>query len=171
MSGGNALNGHVHGPFLGPRLIVSNVDDQLCRCRSGSLHLSPRSLPVVENAGASGSCEKFGRKAPTGSEGELSAGEYPRVSSGELVPALFGISETVWWAPRRCSLCILGLTFATGDLVFINFNAAGINMIVVNSLEAAEEMAGRRTKIYSSRPYTVMLSDLCALFFGFESVN
>lgn len=47
-----------------------------------------------------------------------------------------------------------------GDLVFINLNAAGVTMLVVNSLEIAEELAGKRTKIYSARPYTTMLGDL-----------
>ena len=47
-----------------------------------------------------------------------------------------------------------------GDLVFINLNIAGVTMLVVNSFEIAEELAGRRTKIHSGRPYTTMFSDL-----------
>ncbi len=53
-----------------------------------------------------------------------------------------------------------GLNNLTGDLVFINLNVAGVTMLVVNSLEVAEELAGRRTSIYSSRAYTTMLGDL-----------
>lgn len=55
------------------------------------------------------------------------------------------------------------LTFSLyiiGDVVFLNLNAAGVTMLVVGSLEIAEELAGKRTKVYSSRPYTVMLSEL-----------
>ena len=50
--------------------------------------------------------------------------------------------------------------YITGDVVFLNLNAAGVTMLVVGSLEIAEELAGKRTKVYSSRPYTVMLSEL-----------
>lgn len=47
-----------------------------------------------------------------------------------------------------------------GDLVFINLNIAGVTMLVVNSFEIAEELAGRRTRIHSGRAYTTMISDL-----------
>lgn len=47
-----------------------------------------------------------------------------------------------------------------GDLVFINLNVAGVTMLVVNSLEIAEELGDRRTKVYSSRAQTTMLGDL-----------
>ncbi|KIM24701.1 hypothetical protein M408DRAFT_331670 [Serendipita vermifera MAFF 305830] len=46
-----------------------------------------------------------------------------------------------------------------GDLVYIDLSVAGVNMLIVNSLEIAEELAGKR-KIYSNRPHTTLINDL-----------
>ncbi|KAG8770646.1 hypothetical protein FRB91_004275 [Serendipita sp. 411] len=45
-----------------------------------------------------------------------------------------------------------------GDVVYISL--AGIPMVILNSLEAAEELAGKRAAIYSGRPYTKMVCGL-----------
>ncbi|KAG8851585.1 hypothetical protein FRB91_007652 [Serendipita sp. 411] len=45
-----------------------------------------------------------------------------------------------------------------GDIVYVNL--AGIPMVVLNSIEAAEDLAGKRMAIYSGRPYTTMANDL-----------
>ncbi|KIM24700.1 hypothetical protein M408DRAFT_331669 [Serendipita vermifera MAFF 305830] len=46
-----------------------------------------------------------------------------------------------------------------GDLVYIDLSVAGVTMLIVNSLEVAEELAGKR-KIYSNRPHTTLINDL-----------
>ncbi|KAI0356140.1 cytochrome P450 [Trametes cingulata] len=43
----------------------------------------------------------------------------------------------------------------------IRLNALGVNLIVANSMEVARELLDRRSAIYSDRPRTVMLSELC----------
>ncbi|KAG8770645.1 hypothetical protein FS842_002447 [Serendipita sp. 407] len=45
-----------------------------------------------------------------------------------------------------------------GDVVYISL--AGIPMVILNSLEAAEELAGKRAAVYSGRPYARMGLDL-----------
>jgi hypothetical protein len=81
-----------------------------------------------------------------------------------MVHTLFGVAETVWYVsgvPAVLAVFVdeFGVS-VIGDLVFVNLNVAGFTMLVVNSFEIAEELAGRRTKIYSARPYTTMVCDL-----------
>ncbi|CCA77436.1 hypothetical protein PIIN_11413 [Serendipita indica DSM 11827] len=45
-----------------------------------------------------------------------------------------------------------------GDIVYVNL--AGVHMMVLNSLEAVQELTVNRASIYSERPYTVMSNDL-----------
>jgi hypothetical protein len=79
-----------------------------------------------------------------------------------MVHTLFGMAEAVWYVECQRTAVFIDEFCASviGDLVFINLNMAGVTMIIVNSLEIAQELAGRRTKIHSGRPYMTMFSDL-----------
>lgn len=47
-----------------------------------------------------------------------------------------------------------------GDIVYVNL--AGVHMVVLNSLEAIQEIVDKRMSIHSERPYTTMTNDLMA---------
>ncbi|KAG8810573.1 hypothetical protein FRC18_003993, partial [Serendipita sp. 400] len=47
-----------------------------------------------------------------------------------------------------------------GDVVYLNL--AGVPMIILSSLEAAEDLVGKRAAVYSGRPYARMVLDLMA---------
>lgn len=46
----------------------------------------------------------------------------------------------------------------TGDIIYANI--AGTSIVVLNSLEAVDELLTRRTNLYSSRPYKTMTNEL-----------
>ena len=45
-----------------------------------------------------------------------------------------------------------------GDIVYVNL--AGVDMMVLNSLDAVQELAEKRMSIHSERPFTTMSNDL-----------
>lgn len=48
------------------------------------------------------------------------------------------------------------LRLALGDIVFVNI--AGVTMVVLNSLEACQQLTGKN--IYNGRPYKTMINEL-----------
>lgn len=50
------------------------------------------------------------------------------------------------------------MTRFTGDIVYVNI--VGTSIVILNSLESAEELLGKRANLYSSRPYKAMTNDL-----------
>jgi hypothetical protein len=45
-----------------------------------------------------------------------------------------------------------------GDVIYLDL--LGTHFLVINSLEDAEELANKRSNLYSGRPYRAMITDL-----------
>ncbi|KAG8770503.1 hypothetical protein FRC20_005373, partial [Serendipita sp. 405] len=74
---------------------------------------------------------------------------------------------TSWGKQYGGTLCFInvliyngGLSFSSGDVVYLNL--AGVPMIILSSLEAAEDLVSKRAAVYSGRPYARMVLDLMA---------
>ncbi|KAG8754880.1 hypothetical protein FRC14_004554 [Serendipita sp. 396] len=83
---------------------------------------------------------KVGARLPPGPKGSF------------LVGNLFTFPKNRWFETFN----LWGKQY--GDIVYVNL--AGISMVVLNSIEAAEDLAGKRMAIYSGRPYTTMANNL-----------
>ena len=47
------------------------------------------------------------------------------------------------------------------DTEVVRLNALGMNLIVVDTMDAAKELLDKRSATYSDRPRMIMLNELC----------
>ncbi|RDX49720.1 cytochrome P450 [Lentinus brumalis] len=57
------------------------------------------------------------------------------------------------------------------DTEILRLNALGMNIIVVDTMEAAKELLDRRSSIYSDRPRMIMLNELAGFGWNFGSMD
>jgi hypothetical protein len=106
--------------------------------------------------------KRTGAKLPPGPKRQLIIGNLRNFPKGRWYETFsrwkqeFGEPPSV--LPSLLNLDLVRNCDEIGDLVYINI--LGTQMVICNSLEIAEELAGRRARIYSGRFWTTMQNKL-----------
>ncbi|KAG8835163.1 hypothetical protein FRC17_005021 [Serendipita sp. 399] len=97
-------------------------------------------------------CVYLASKTPQAKARKVGARLPPGLKGSFLVGNLFNFPKNRWFE----TFTSWGRQY--GDIVYINI--LGKSMVILNSIEAAEDLAGKRMSVYSGRPYSTMSNDL-----------